>query len=153
MPDTMPVTNIVGRIVFGEYDLINDCTFEYDYKNDRILCVVNINNEQYGHLGQNLGTVSKFEKEPKTSGLPSNDEDGLFKKNTDYIIISELPQEEQEPFKKWLIVHSVPDIKSGWIGTAVSCVWVEDYESWKKEVQIINEDILFGNSMKNIKLI
>ncbi|RUT72942.1 hypothetical protein [Ancylomarina longa] len=53
-----------------------------------------------------------------------------MKKEVDYILISELPSEDQEPFQKWLSVRARPVIEEEGTNSMDYC-WRLDYERWK----------------------
>jgi len=53
-------------------------------------------------------------------------------KGKSYVVISELPIEQQEPFKKWLIWQTCPAVE-GEGENKYNCAYIWDYESWLKD--------------------
>lgn len=52
-----------------------------------------------------------------------------MRKNIDYIVIPELPQEEQEPFLKWVTGKTMPDIAEEG-DNRYQCFFKRDYDRW-----------------------
>lgn len=54
-----------------------------------------------------------------------------MKKNKDYVVITELPEEEQTPFVRWLAGQTRPLIEAEkenkW-----NCAYAWDYKCWKE---------------------
>jgi hypothetical protein len=50
-------------------------------------------------------------------------------KNVDYIVISELPEEEQKPFRKWLVGQTLPLIEEE-SKNKYNCAYKWDYDKW-----------------------
>ncbi|WP_421920423.1 hypothetical protein [Marinifilum sp.] len=53
-----------------------------------------------------------------------------MKKGKDYILIPEIPNEDQEPFQKWLWGKTRPIIEEEGINS-MNCCYKLDYERWK----------------------
>jgi len=54
----------------------------------------------------------------------------MMKKGKDYILISELPSEEQELFQKWLYGKTRPIIEEEGVNS-MDCCYKLDYERWR----------------------
>lgn len=59
-----------------------------------------------------------------------------FEKNVNYIVIEELPEDQQEPFSKWLYGQTVPIIESE---GDHHCAYKWDYDLWLEQFHTINK--------------
>ena len=50
-------------------------------------------------------------------------------KKPNYIVVSELPKEQQEPLKKWLVGQTLPMVRDN-DGNIVLCAYMNDYNHW-----------------------
>lgn len=53
-----------------------------------------------------------------------------MRKGIDYILISELPNEDQEPFRKWLFGKTRPIVEVEGVNS-MDCCYKLDYERWR----------------------
>jgi hypothetical protein len=50
-------------------------------------------------------------------------------KDIDYVVIPELPKEQQEPFNKWLIGQTLPIVEKEGV-FKYKCAYKWDYDKW-----------------------
>ncbi|WP_421917897.1 hypothetical protein [Marinifilum sp.] len=75
----------------------------------------------------------------------------MMKKGKDYILISELSSEEQEPFQKWLYGKDKPIIDDERIDPK-DCCYKLDYEKWRafhKTQEYSSECVQFDDAIKS----
>jgi len=113
---------------------INDTVLKYqpgDYTHGRKGRIVEIQGERARVIWALPTPIRTWVNVKSIEMFDKKNDHYLFIKNYDYIVISELPEEQQEPLKKWLYGQTLPIVyEEG--KNSHNCCYKWDYLTWLK---------------------